>query len=235
MSYSGTPDDWAISPELYGGAQVVSFYAKNLQSNMPEQVELWYSTGSIEPNDFVKVKTWSLSNSEYTQYSAFIPEGAKRVAIRHNYQGGILQVDDITIRRAGDEKESITLKGYNVYRDGELVNENLVTELRYVDKNVEEGDHEYAVNAIYEQGESNAAFITAHSSTVGSIVENGVAVYGGYGTIEVVNAADMAVSVATIDGTLLYNGNGSDNLSLRAEAGIYLVKVGDKAYKVTVK
>lgn len=235
LSYSGTPDDWAISPELYGGAQVVSFYAKNLQSNMPEQVELWYSTGSIEPNDFVKVKTWSLSNSEYTQYSAFIPEGAKRVAIRHNYQGGILQVDDITIRRAGDEKESITLKGYNVYRDGELVNENLVTELRYVDKNVEEGDHEYAVNAIYEQGESNAAFITAHSSTVGSIVENGVAVYGGYGTIEVVNAADMAVSVATIDGTLLYNGNGSDNLSLRAEAGIYLVKVGDKAYKVTVK
>ena len=35
--------------------------------------------------------------------------------------------------------------------------------------------------------------------------------------------------------TVLYNGIGQDNMTIRAAAGIYLVKVADKAYKVTVK
>lgn len=235
LAYSGTPDDWAISPELYGGAQVVSFYGKNLQDNMPEKVELWYSTGSLDPNDFIFVKKWDLTNSAYTKYSAYIPEGAKRVAIRHNFEGGILQVDDINFRRAGDTKETVTLKGYNVYRDGELLNENPITAMRYVDTNVEEGDHEYAVNAIYDKGESNSRTVTVHSSSVGDVLEGKTAVYGSYGTIEILNACGQAVTLVSVDGTVLYNGIGQDNMTIRAAAGIYLVKVADKAYKVTVK
>lgn len=235
LAYSGLCDDWAISPELYGGAQVVSFYGKNLQDNMPEKVELWYSTGSMDPNDFVHVKTWQLTNSTYTQYSTYVPAGAKRIAFRHNFSGGILQIDDIKIRRAGDAKENVTLKGYNVFRNGELLTENPVTQLRYVDTNVEEGDYEYAVNAVYDKGESNTLTTTVHSSSVGTVANSAATVYGGYGSIEVANAAGMKVRIVTVDGTVLYNGAGKENMSLRVIPGIYIVKAGDKTYKVTVK
>lgn len=107
--------------------------------------------------------------------------------------------------------------------------------MRYVDTNVEEGDHEYAVNAIYDKGESNSRTVTVHSSSVGDVLEGKTAVYGSYGTIEILNACGQAVTLVSVDGTVLYNGIGQDNMTIRAAAGIYLVKVADKAYKVTVK
>ncbi|MDO4934543.1 MAG: CARDB domain-containing protein, partial [Prevotella sp.] len=51
----GQADDWAISPELTGNAQTVSFYAKSYSSDYPEQIEVYYSTGSKSPADFIKV------------------------------------------------------------------------------------------------------------------------------------------------------------------------------------
>ena len=67
------------------------------------------------------------------------------------------------------------------------------------------------------------------------VLEGKTAVYGSYGTIEILNACGQAVTLVSVDGTVLYNGIGQDNMTIRAAAGIYLVKVADKAYKVTVK
>ncbi len=235
LSWSGTPDDWAISPELYGGPQSVSFYAKNLQSNMPEKVELWYSTGSMDPNDFVFIKEWSLTSASWEKLSATLPNGAKRLAIRHHYQGGILQVDNVTFRRSGDQPETVTLKGYNVYRNGEKINESLITGNKFTETGVEQGDHTYAVNAIYDKGESNVVSTTLHTNTVIGVENNDAMVSGGNGIINVLNAGNNVTVITTLDGKVLYYGKPGDNLAFRTPAGIYIVKVGVKAVKVTVK
>lgn len=235
LSWGGTPDDWAISPELYGGPQIVSFFAKNLQDNMPEKVELWYSTGSTNPTDFTMVKSWNVTNAAWTEYSTYVPETAKRIAIRHNFQGGILQVDDISLRRAGDTPENITLRGYNVYRNGEKLNDNLITSCTYTDSNVEKGTYEYAVNAVYDRGESNTVKVSTNVASVTGVADNNAQVFGGYGVIDVINADGMNISVITLDGKNLYNGVATPGIKLRVSAGVYLVKVGTRAFKVTVK
>ncbi|MDY6915753.1 MAG: choice-of-anchor J domain-containing protein, partial [Candidatus Cloacimonadota bacterium] len=51
---------------------------------------------------------------------------------------------------AGNDRE---FTGYNVYRDGELVAEN-IPETSYYDESVAVGTHTYAVSAIYHEGES---------------------------------------------------------------------------------
>jgi hypothetical protein len=46
------------------------------------------------------------------------------------------------------------LLGYNVYRDQELLNSELVTELSYTDENPNPGQHFYGITAVYDGGES---------------------------------------------------------------------------------
>jgi len=50
----------------------------------------------------------------------------------------------------------LELEGYNVYRDGDMINAALVTELEYTDTDVENGiTYSYYVTAVYDEGESN--------------------------------------------------------------------------------
>ena len=63
----------------------------------------------------------------------------------------------------------IKLVGYNIYRDGEKLNENLMTEYSY-EENVARGEYEYEVGAVYENAEGTAeekAFYFADFTTVG--------------------------------------------------------------------
>ncbi len=66
----------------------------------------------------------------------------------------------------GDKSD---LKGYNVYRNGEKINAELVTERSYYDKNVAEGDYVYTITAVYGEGESkvsNTVKVTVCTSVV---------------------------------------------------------------------
>lgn len=236
LGWSADPDDWAVSPELYGGPQFVSFYAKNLQDNMPEQVELWCSTGSADTKDFTFVGKWGITKSTWEKISAYLPNGTKRVAIRHNYRGGILQVDDIEFRRAGDQPESITLKGYNIYRDGEKLNDALITDRKYTDTGLEQGEYTYAVNPVYDRGEGDTRSTTVSALTVGGIdTDTNVAVFGAQGAIDIIGAAGQTVRIVTTDGRAVHTGTATESMRISAQAGIYIVKVGARAFKVTVK
>lgn len=236
LGWSADPDDWAVSPELYGGPQFVSFYAKNLQDNMPEQVELWCSTGSADTKDFTFVGKWGITKSTWEKISAYLPNGTKRVAIRHNYRGGILQVDDIEFRRAGDQPESITLKGYNIYRDGEKLNDALITDRKYTDTGLEQGEYTYAVNPVYDHGEGDTRSTTVSALTVGGIdTDTNVAVFGAQGAIDIIGAAGQTVRIVTTDGRAVHTGTATESMRISAQAGIYIVKVGARAFKVTVK
>ena len=48
-----------------------------------------------------------------------------------------------------EDMEGVLL-GYNVYRDNEQINEELVTEKQYIDENLEVGEYTYQVNAVYK-------------------------------------------------------------------------------------
>ena len=49
------------------------------------------------------------------------------------------------------------LLGYNVYRDGVMINTDLVEELEYLDEDLEDGTYTYHVTAVYDEGESEAS------------------------------------------------------------------------------
>lgn len=49
--------------------------------------------------------------------------------------------------------EAYTLKGFNVYRDKEKMNEEMLTSFSFVEQNVPDGEYEYQVSAVYADGE----------------------------------------------------------------------------------
>jgi len=59
----------------------------------------------------------------------------------------------------GTAQRSMAFVGYNLYRDGELIQE-LTTENTYLDEAIGLGTFEYGVSAVYAEGESNQVFRT---------------------------------------------------------------------------
>ncbi len=147
-------DDWAISPELSGNAQTVSFYARSFQSIYPENIEVLYSTGSTDPKDFSIAKPNTQVPGEWTLFEASLPEGAKHFAIRscgsYNF---MLMVDDVAYE-AKALGEKYTIAGYNVYRNGERINDSLITSTAHLDTNPADGKNTYVVTTVYNLGES---------------------------------------------------------------------------------
>ena len=234
-----TSNDWAISPELYGGRQIVRFYTKALLGSYPETFQCYYSTGSLKPDDFIPVGTpTTFSNDEdWTEMSVSLPVGAKRFAIRRiSTSGALMMVDDVTLRLAGGEPEQLKLVGYNVYCDGKLLNSSPVEATTYpLTADLEDGKHSFAVTAVYEQGESNSVRSTLEVSALDEISYSAVNVWAEAGKIEITGAAGLKVSVYDIDGRTIYSGNGSDSLTIAANRGICIVHVGNRLYKVMVK
>jgi photosystem II stability/assembly factor-like uncharacterized protein len=66
----------------------------------------------------------------------------------------LAQVDIADVTLSWEAPPADELLGYNIYRDGLMINASTVTELTYLDENVEAGTHTYAVSAVYELGES---------------------------------------------------------------------------------
>lgn len=230
---NGKSDEWAISPELSGNIQTISFYARSYDESYPEIIEVYYSTGSTDPKDFVKVRNAATVPQTWTLYTAQLPAGAKRFAVRSCATGAfVLMLDDFTYEISTDSG-SISLAGYNVYRDGEKINASPVGENEYLDSEAPAGLHRYVVTALYDRGESaasnevsvEASSIASPSSTVNVTTANGSIIVG---------AADgMNVVVIAADGRILYTGTGSARIAV--SPGVYIVKVNDTVHKVMVR
>lgn len=151
----GQVDDWAISPELDGSEQTVSLYARSFHKNYPEKIELYYSTGSIDPADFIKIgETYSGLTVEWTLLTADLPECARRFAFRSCAANAfMLMVDDVTFIPKG-ARTSAEITGYNVYRNGAKLNEEPVPGPAFTDTPAVDGPHTYVVTTVYNQGES---------------------------------------------------------------------------------
>lgn len=153
-------DDWIISPKLYGGRQTISFWASSLTVDYGAEHFEVYS--SADGENFELVVADQMVPEEWTEYRVNLPDGANYFAVRctskDNY---MLLLDDFEFYTAGTPRP-LTLMGYNVYRNHELLNAAPITDTTYqVAK--QEGD-KYYVTALYAQGESMASNVVEYSS-----------------------------------------------------------------------
>lgn len=233
-------DDWAISPRLCGAAQTISFYARSYSGTYPEKIDVLYSTGSLEPADFLptKVKDLQVASSDWELVSADLPEGALYFAIRSHETGAyMLIVDDVTYSAAGG-KVDLNLIGYNVFRNEEKLTATPVTECTYSDPVNEIGQYTYHVSAVYTQGESHPVSVIADVTSLGiaDAATEGICVSADNNTIIVGAPAGVAVTVFTAAGVQVYNDIQDNDLTrIKVPAGVYIVRVGERAHKVAVK
>ncbi len=233
----GTADDWAISPLLDGFAQTVTFMAKSYAEQYPEKIEMYYSTGSLDPADFVKVgETVDRVPGEWTRYSFDIPVGAKHFAVRSMATGGfMLMLDDFTFA-AKDQMANLDLKGYDVYRDGRRINgEEPCGETSFTDAEMEEGSHSYRIVAVYDSGISApSAPLDIVYSGIDTVKKGSLAVTGGEGVISIEGADGRCVRIVSADGKVLFSTPHATSLAVSADRGVYIVKVGDRLVKKVV-
>lgn len=161
---SGSLNDWFVSPELYGEAQTIKFFAKSTSSGQyHDDITVYYSVDGKEVADFSHnaMATTTLSTS-YTEYTVELPAGAKYFAINRTSNGGTVFIDDVTFTPAATAMKAPRreatyggeLLGYNVYCNNELIAEN-VKGTSYTHSDVTIGNsYTYHVTANYEQGES---------------------------------------------------------------------------------
>ncbi|MCM1369691.1 MAG: hypothetical protein NC204_04895 [Candidatus Amulumruptor caecigallinarius] len=233
-------DEWAITPELAGNAQTISFYAKSYSLQYPERIELYYSNGSTNPDDFIKIDdAGGIVPTDWTLYEINVPLGAKRFAIRSCASGSfMLMIDDVTLTPAFNIKD-LEIIGYNVYRNGVRINESPISATEYTDNNVIDGEtYLYVVTVVYEdKGESaatNDVTLTFHSSGISNINVEEPTISAANGIIVIENAFGMEINVFTADGVHRFGGVGTGHTEICTGAGVYIVKVGNLVRKVTL-
>ena len=104
-----------------------------------------------------------------------------------------------------------TLTGYNVYRDGQWIDNVAATATSHTDATAGDTDHAYTITAMYSRGES------AHSNVAGTSA--------GIGTIETAN--EGATAVYDLEGR---------RVPTTAQKGVYVVrKASGKTLKMVKK
>lgn len=236
---SGKNDDWLISPELDGCAQTVSFFAKTYQTQYGfEAFEFLCSSTDTEPDSFVLVGKESKVPGDWTEYEFEVPEGTKYFAIRCvTNQSFIFCVDDITYIPVALLSDTSELLGYNVYRDDEKINTDLVTATAYDDADTKSGSHRYYATAVYNIGESRSSNIARIGTDV--ISETGtrrIQVIPLEKAVRINNAQGLSISVYRVDGVRVgYVEEALESQVFNLTSGIYIVKVGADAFKVMIR
>lgn len=235
----GTTDDWAISPLLSGAPQTISFYARSYDSTYPEAIEVYYTEGGTGESDFIKVAGTEAAMqkvpSSWTLYSVALPRGARRFAIRSCATASfMLMVDDVTYSPAGS---GASLLGYDIYRNGDKLNDKVLTENSYFDETVTNGsEYSYNVVAAYDLGYSplsNTVTITFMGS--GIITQSvDISILTQKNLIKIINSSGSEVNVSTMDGTIVYSGTSAGVTEISVPSGIYIVKAGEKITKVII-
>lgn len=223
-------DDWLISPLLSGKAQTATAWLKSYYSTYgAETYELLYSTKGTQLSDFVSLGTGE-APFDWTEVNIPLPDGAKYFAIRHISEDKYMfMVDDITYVPGG-----MTVKGYNIYRDGKLVGTVDASTTTFLDSKATYGSHTYVVTVLYEIGESGPSNEATAICTGIDNVDATTTVKTLNGHIIVTGAAGKTVEIYTAGGAKVFYATGKNKVDAALAAGIYVVKVGDEVHNVTV-
>ncbi|MCM1111248.1 MAG: choice-of-anchor J domain-containing protein [Clostridium sp.] len=237
-SLSGSNDDWLISPQLLGGRQTISFWARAMHpSYLAETVEIAVSYSGNEVEDFEDTMTRIRVNSAtWRRYTVDLPAGSRYFAFHcvSSEQFGLM-LDDIEYIPV---QPSVELWGYNVYRDGQRIAiehpENSYTDTEGAPDQV----YDYNVTAVYAEGES--AFSNTVNTGRSEIDEvgsdtDGVIIAPVVGGVVVKGAEGLMLTVHTIDGKQIYGYRAAALETLSLEPGIYVVSAGRTTAKVSVR
>ena len=202
-------DHWLISPVLPGDAQNISLYAREITNQYgAETFDIMVSTTDNNIESFTKLgETYSVATTEWTEFTAALPEGTKYFAIRHNSTDVFgLMVDDITFTSVGG---ALSLSKFNVYFQGELiatVEGDVTTYLVPSDKLTAGKRMSFDVTAVYSNG--------VESLPATALIEV-ITVTG----IDQISVDGKPVDVYSLDGKLLR----SQATSLAGLKGIYVI------------
>jgi hypothetical protein len=162
-------DDWAVTPQLSGNAQTVSFWAKSGKADSGDVIYVYYSKDGVDIDDFIRVEKVNLTD-QWTKYEYELPKGAKYFAVRYyKYNGYAVLMDDFSFEKAPSGGGfDLQILGYNIYCNGEKVNDELITTTSYTLQEGKAGT--YAVSVVYNAGESKISnTIYLESSFVNNI------------------------------------------------------------------
>ena len=231
----GVVADWMISPMLSGEAQTISFYAKSYNANYPESFKVLYSTTGNDIDNFIEVESYSDVPDVWTEYTFPVPEGSVYFAIFCDSDNAFMFfVDDVTYTPANAESLNLTILGYNIYRNGEKINDTPVSATQYSDPDGAVND-EYMVTVVYPVGESapsapamctmSASGITGEQATSITTDRRSIIVTGATGN----------VAVSTADGKLIYSHAQAPKHTIATQPGIYIVSTSTITKKVLVR
>lgn len=158
--YDVSQNNWLYSPALSGDEQEITFWVKNYndgQTIHEENFSVLYSTDD-KRESFVKLgETYSITSGAWEQIKVELPAGTKYFAINHNTPTWnnpfFFMIDDITYSCGAGK-----VKGYNIYRDGQLIGNVEANVRSFIDKQIlQDADkHLYGVTAVYAAEESEA-------------------------------------------------------------------------------
>ncbi len=134
-------------------------------------------------------------------------------------------IDDVTYEAAARE-----LIGYNIYRNDELIATVDANTLTY-SESAPAGQTSYKITALYTEGESAPCekITTTSVATIGSI---GVNMNAKNGMISIEGAEGYEVSIATLDGKVIFHETAKATITLPVAKGLYIVTVGKTSTKL---
>ena len=225
--WDGAASDWLITPEIVGGTEV-SFWA-NIPTNQygAESFEVLYSTTDTNIESFQSLRQESKNSVGWEKFSYNIPEDAKYFAIRYTSNDIFaLLIDNFSYADPSNSSD-LSIVGYNVYCDGEQVNDSEVLGTTYnyqLEPNVA---YSFNVTVVYNEGESLFSnTVNTDDVSIEDLNDMGINIYGQDDFIKIENVAGRMVSVYTVDGKVVYNAIAADNdVLIPANLGVYVVNI----------
>ena len=234
-------DDWLISSDVLGGTDV-SFYYRVPNAGSDAQIfEMMYSITDQDPASFICFDRDSVEGTtDWVHFEYTLPANAKYFALRSCSKGSytVAFLDDITYTPLYGSTTPISVVGYNVYRDDQLLAGN-ITSLDYTDFTAGDDEHVYNVTVIYAEGESN--YSNSYVSHGGTGIEeltnnNGQwTVKTSKNMISVCGLSAEDISVYNTAGQQVYSASQVSAANIYVGTGIYLVRIGDTTHKVIVE
>lgn len=253
--------DWLISPEVVGGSKV-SFWMNCADAQYTETIELWYSTtddqlgetienvnGTYTCGSFKRIRPFSKSRADLWEYcEANLPKDAKYFALVYRSWGQFCaMIDDVTYTPVN--LPEWTIEGYDVYRhvrsgenEGKYENVAWHTPLTSVtDETIGDNNVSYYVHTVVSRKDGRrftsprGSELRLYSLAVDDITAL-QGVQGGRGEIIVNGLEGDVLAIYTTDGKFLRQVSvASSHENIGIDAGIYVVKCGNKIAKVVVK
>lgn len=241
-------NDWLVFPRLSGNAQTIKFHARSFSDNYGEFIQGFYATTAnpTDADDFLPCPDGGeISYSvpvNWTELSYSVPKGARFFALRHvSADGYALMVDDVTYQRSIPDAKASGLLGYNLYCNGERLNEEPIDADKpaYTHTASAPGEYNYSVTAVYPGGESShseTAGIVIESTGVDNLTDSAITVSANGRSVYIGGADGLTASLYTPSGVCVESTVCTASTRLEAPLpGIYILCVGNHSFKTILK